>query len=93
MAVSIYSNGNDYFRPNYCTKILVFKQKIGCIAFGRSTDLNVDKTEIEEARWFSQNEINLILQNQHPENITIPSERTIAHQLLNYWNQTNGQIM
>lgn len=66
---------------------------IGCIAFGRSTDLNVDKTEIEEARWFSQNEINLILQNQHPENITIPSERTIAHQLLNYWNQTNGQIM
>jgi NADH pyrophosphatase NudC (nudix superfamily) len=63
------------------------------MAFGRSTDLNVDNNEIEEARWFSQNEINLIIQNNHPEKITIPSERTIAHQLINHWNQNSGQLI
>jgi NAD+ diphosphatase len=59
---------------------------IGCFAYGRSTELNVDNTEIEEAKWFSLEEIKLIIQNQHPDNITIPSERTIAHQLIKHWS-------
>lgn len=59
---------------------------IGCYAYGCSTDLKIDENEIEHARWFSAGEINQILNNNHPEGIFIPTERTIAHQLIKQWN-------
>ena len=59
---------------------------IGCYAYGTSTELKIDTSEIEQARWFSIEEINQILNKQHPEQISIPTERTIAHQLIKQWN-------
>lgn len=65
---------------------------IGCYAYASSTDIKVDTTEIEEARWFSKNEINLIIKNEHPDRVTIPTERTIAHQLIKNWNSNISKL-
>lgn len=65
---------------------------IGCLAYATSTDIQIDMDEIEHARWFSLDEIDLICKQQHPDNIMIPSERTIANQLINYWNRNKSKL-
>ena len=63
-----------------------------CIAYATSTEIKVDTAEIEEARWFSLDEVDLICKNQHPDKITIPTDRTIANQLINYWNNNKAKL-
>ncbi len=65
---------------------------IGCFAYASSDQIKIDNMEIEEARWFSLDEIDLIIKNKHPDNIFIPSERTIANQLINYYNRHNSKL-
>ena len=65
---------------------------IGCLAYATSHDITVDYNEIEEARWFSLDEVDLICKNRHPDKITIPTERTIANQLINYWNNNKAKL-
>jgi len=69
---------------------------IGFLAYvavgSNQMELNVDKTEIEEAKWFSLDEIKLILTNEHPDGITIPSERSIAHQLIKHWSNNSDLL-
>lgn len=60
---------------------------IGCFAYATSDKITVDKNEIEEAKWFSLDEVDLIIKNAHPDGITIPTERTIANQLIKYFNK------
>jgi NAD+ diphosphatase len=65
---------------------------IGCLAYATSTEINIDNQEIEEARWFSLDEVDLIVKGQHPDKITIPSERTIANQLITYWIKNKSKL-
>lgn len=65
---------------------------IGCFAYATSNEIKIDDTEIEEARWFSLEEIDLILKNQHPDKIVIPTERTIANQLISYYNKHKAKL-
>jgi NAD+ diphosphatase len=65
---------------------------IGCLAYATSTEINIDNQEIEEARWFSLDEVDLIVKGQHPDKITIPSERTIANQLISYWIKNRSKL-
>jgi NAD+ diphosphatase len=59
---------------------------IGCIGYATSNEINVDKDEIEEARWFSMDEIDQMLNNEHPSRFTVPNERTIANRLITHYN-------
>jgi NAD+ diphosphatase len=58
---------------------------IGCIARATTTDIIVDKSELEDARWFSRDEATAMLSKQHPQGLTGPHPVAIAHHLLANW--------
>jgi len=58
---------------------------IGCTARATTTDIVVDKTELEDARWFSRDEAVTMLAKTHPEGLTGPHPVAIAHHLLANW--------
>jgi NAD+ diphosphatase len=55
---------------------------IGCIAEATSTEIKVDEKELEQARWFSHDEINLMLKRKHPENLYASNPYAIAHAVI-----------
>lgn len=58
---------------------------IGCRATALSRDLTIDTTELEDARWFSRDEIARALAGDPAAPLTVPPRRAIAHQLLVWW--------
>ena len=60
---------------------------IGCIARATTTDIVVDKTELEDARWFTRDEAIAMLNKTHPEGLSGPHPVAIAHHLLANWLQ------
>ena len=65
---------------------------IGCLAYATSTDIKVDTNEIEDAQWFSLDELDLMVKGEHPDKVTIPNERTIAHQLIKYFCKNKAKL-
>jgi len=55
---------------------------IGCIAEALSTEIKVDEKELEQARWFSTDEIKLMLRRKHPENLYASNPYAIAHAVI-----------
>ncbi len=58
---------------------------IGCIARATTTDITVDRNELEDARWFTRDEAVAMIARQHPEGLTGPHPVAIAHHLLANW--------
>jgi NAD+ diphosphatase len=58
---------------------------IGCLAQSLSSELDVDRTELEDARWFTIDECRMILSNTHPQQILCPPTMAIAHHLIRAW--------
>jgi NAD+ diphosphatase len=58
---------------------------IGCFAEATSVDIQIDVTELEEARWFSRNEVLAALNGHGP--FLMPPPLAIAHHLLKAWAQ------
>jgi NAD+ diphosphatase len=61
---------------------------IGCTARATSEELVVDRTELEDARWFERAEAALMLKRAHPGGLTGPHPFAIAHHLVGRWLQT-----
>jgi NAD+ diphosphatase len=61
---------------------------IGCSARALNEDIVVDRTELEDARWFSREEARLMLQRQHPDGLAGPHPFAIAHHLVGQWLRT-----
>ena len=55
---------------------------IGCHGIAETTEITIDPNEIEAARWFSRNEILLMLDESHPEGIFVPGKQAIARSLI-----------
>ena len=55
---------------------------IGLIGEALNRDIVIDKTELEDARWFSRSEIDQMLAERHPEGLTVPPRMAIAHGIL-----------
>uniref|UniRef100_A0A3Q3WNK0 NAD-capped RNA hydrolase NUDT12 n=1 Tax=Mola mola TaxID=94237 RepID=A0A3Q3WNK0_MOLML len=65
---------------------------IGCLAVAISTDIKVDESEIEDARWFTrQQAIESLLRGAGPA-FTVPPSQTIAHQLIRHWIGMNSNL-
>ncbi|XP_076588024.1 NAD-capped RNA hydrolase NUDT12 [Chaetodon auriga] len=65
---------------------------IGCLAVALSTDIKVDENEIEEAQWFTRQQvIESLLRGAHPA-FTVPPRQTIAHQLIRHWIGMNSNL-
>jgi len=55
---------------------------IGCFAHAQTTAIVVDRTELEDARWFTRAEVVAMLAGTHPDGLTAPKPYAIAHHLL-----------
>ena len=60
---------------------------IGCSARATNEDIIVDRTELEDARWFDRAEAMLMLKREHPDGQAGPHPFAIAHHLLGRWLQ------
>ncbi|HEV2603974.1 MAG TPA: NAD(+) diphosphatase [Microvirga sp.] len=58
---------------------------IGCIGEALSTDITIDREELEDARWFSRDEIRLMVEGRHPDNLFAAAPMAIAHHLIRQW--------
>jgi NAD+ diphosphatase len=58
---------------------------IGCHAEALSHDIVVDRTELEDARWFNKAEVASMLLRKHPQGLTTPPPVAIAHHLIRVW--------
>ena len=58
---------------------------VGCLARATSTALTVDRTELEDARWFGRDEVKAILERRHPDGVVCPPRMAIAHGLMRAW--------
>jgi NAD+ diphosphatase len=58
---------------------------IGCHAQATSTKITVDRSELEDARWFTRDEVALMFRGEHPEGISIPPPIAIAHHIIRAW--------
>jgi NAD+ diphosphatase len=55
---------------------------IGCIGYAETTEVKIDPAEIEEARWFSRDEVAQMLARKHPQNWWVPGQQAIACALI-----------
>jgi NAD+ diphosphatase len=58
---------------------------IGCHARAKNSNITVDREELEDARWFTREEVALMFVGKHPEGISIPPPIAIAHHIIRAW--------
>ncbi|RJY10093.1 NAD(+) diphosphatase [Aurantiacibacter aquimixticola] len=64
---------------------------IGCHAFALDRDIVLDKTELEDARWFSQSEVEeAMARGRGSTSFFAPPPEAIAHTLLAWWLDIKG---
>ena len=58
---------------------------IGCLVEAASTEITIDRQELEDARWFTRDEVKAMLAGRHPEGISCPFPMAIAHHIVLAW--------
>jgi NAD+ diphosphatase len=58
---------------------------IGAHAEALTTDIKVDRAELEGARWFERDEVALMLLRRHPDGLGTPPPVAIAHHIIRAW--------
>jgi NAD+ diphosphatase len=58
---------------------------IGCHAEAVTTEITVDHAELEDARWFSRDEVVSMLLCRHADGLTTPPPVAIAHHIIRAW--------
>src|SRR5262249_46737472 len=58
---------------------------IGCHAQALSHQIVIDRTELEDARWFDRDEVAAMLQRRHPDGLTTPPTVAIAYHIIRAW--------
>ena len=58
---------------------------IGCHAYAENTDLVIDTTELEEAHWFTRDEISAAMAGDESGRLLMPPSVAIAYQLMKWW--------
>ncbi len=58
---------------------------LGCVGDATSDDIAIDPAELEDARWFSRQEVAAMLAGTHPEGFSLPPATAIAHLLVRDW--------
>jgi len=55
---------------------------IGCLAKADHAELKINANELDDARWFSPEEVEAMLAHQHPEGLWVPGAQSMAHVLI-----------
>ena len=62
---------------------------IGCAAFAESEELEIDRLELDDAKWFTRDALRAALEGRKPD-LTVPPPFAIAHHLIRAW--VNGEL-
>jgi NAD+ diphosphatase len=65
---------------------------IGCHAQALSDKIIVDRTELEDVRWFTRSDVAAMLQRAHPEGLATPPPVAIAHHIIRAWVEHGEQV-
>ncbi|MCC6775291.1 MAG: NAD(+) diphosphatase [Hyphomicrobiales bacterium] len=63
---------------------------IGCHAEARSHDIVIDRTELDDARWFDRDEVASMLLRKHAGGLSTPPTVAIAYHIIRAW--VEGEI-
>jgi NAD+ diphosphatase len=66
---------------------------IGCFAAAVSTEITVDRSELEDARWFSRDEVIAMLLRRHPGGLTVAHPIAIAHHIIRAWVEAERSLV
>ncbi|TIN27521.1 MAG: NAD(+) diphosphatase [Mesorhizobium sp.] len=58
---------------------------IGCFGEPLNDDIQADLNELEDCRWFFRDEVRLMLERTHKDNLVTPPKGAIAHHLIRAW--------
>ena len=58
---------------------------MGCLAQTCDEAITLDRTELEDGRWFSRDECRMLVDNTHPQGFFCPPPMSIANLLLRDW--------
>ncbi|XP_063312806.1 NAD-capped RNA hydrolase NUDT12 [Pelobates fuscus] len=65
---------------------------IGCLAVAISTEIRVDKIEIEDARWFTREQVVEAVIKGNQQSLIVPPRQAIAYQLIKHWIGMNANL-
>lgn len=66
---------------------------IGCHAEARSTEIIIDRTELENARWFTRAEAAQMLMRRHPDGLSTPPPVAIAHHIIRAFVEAGEDVL
>jgi NAD+ diphosphatase len=58
---------------------------IGCLAEADTIDIVIDRTELEDCRWFPRDEVRAMMSGTHPDGLFLPPKMAIARMLIETW--------
>jgi NAD+ diphosphatase len=58
---------------------------IGCHAEALTTEVTVDRSELEDARWFGRDEVAAMVLRHHPDELIVTHPMAIAHHIIRAW--------
>jgi NAD+ diphosphatase len=65
---------------------------IGCHAEATSDTIVIDRSEIEDARWFDRKELAAMLMQRHPGGLTTPPPVAIAHHIIRDYVENGSDV-
>ena len=65
---------------------------IGCHAQALTTELKVDRSELEDARWFDRDEVVAMMLRRHPDGLTATHPFAIAHHIIRAWLEADRSL-
>jgi NAD+ diphosphatase len=66
---------------------------IGCHAEAISDTITVDREELEDARWFTRDELATMLKRTHPQGLTTPPPVAIAHHIIRNFVEAGADVL
>jgi NAD+ diphosphatase len=65
---------------------------IGCHAEALSQEIVIDRTELDDARWFDREEVASMLLRSHPGGLTTPPTVAIAYHIIRAWVEEEVEL-
>jgi NAD+ diphosphatase len=66
---------------------------IGCHAEALTSELKVDRSELEDARWFDRDEVAAMMLRRHPDGLTATHPVAIAHHIIRAWLESDRSLV
>jgi NAD+ diphosphatase len=66
---------------------------IGCHAQALTTEITVDHSELEDARWFDREEVVAMMERRHPAALTATLPFAIAHHIIRAWLEAERSLV